>query len=106
MTTIAVKDIGFCADFSRQGDWAFDLPSPWPNGWGIGSTSFTSRGWSGPRQVARREGSMRMSLLPWTAGFESTTTKSWGTSWRLGSASVRTSWLPSCVAACSGGSTR
>lgn len=25
MTTIAVKDIGFCAHFSRQGDWAFEF---------------------------------------------------------------------------------
>ena len=24
MTTIAVRDVGFCADFSLQGDWAFD----------------------------------------------------------------------------------
>lgn len=24
MTTIAIKDVGFCADFSHQGDWAFD----------------------------------------------------------------------------------
>lgn len=24
MTTIAVKDVGFCADLSPQGDWAFD----------------------------------------------------------------------------------
>ena len=24
MTTIAVKDVGFCADFSTQGDWAFE----------------------------------------------------------------------------------
>ena len=25
MTSIAVKDIGFCAHFSRQGDWAFEF---------------------------------------------------------------------------------
>lgn len=25
MTTIAMKDVGLCAHFSRQGDWAFDL---------------------------------------------------------------------------------
>jgi len=25
VTSIAVKDIGFCADFSRQGDWAFEF---------------------------------------------------------------------------------
>ena len=24
MTTLAVHDVGFCADFSPQGDWAFD----------------------------------------------------------------------------------
>jgi hypothetical protein len=24
MTTVAVKDIGFCADFTPQGDWAFE----------------------------------------------------------------------------------
>ena len=24
MTTIAVRDVGFCAEFSPQGDWAFD----------------------------------------------------------------------------------
>ena len=24
MTTFAVKDVGFCADFSQQGEWAFD----------------------------------------------------------------------------------
>jgi hypothetical protein len=24
MTTVAVRDVGFCADFSQQGDWAFD----------------------------------------------------------------------------------
>jgi len=24
MTTVAVKDVGFCAEFSPQGDWAFD----------------------------------------------------------------------------------
>jgi len=24
MTTVAVNDVGFCADFSPQGDWAFD----------------------------------------------------------------------------------
>ena len=24
MTTFYIKDIGFCADFSRQGDWAFE----------------------------------------------------------------------------------
>ena len=25
MTSIAVQDIGFCAHFSRQGDWAFEF---------------------------------------------------------------------------------
>ncbi len=25
MTTIAVRDLGYCADFSPQGDWAFDF---------------------------------------------------------------------------------
>ncbi len=25
MTTMALKDIGFCAHFSRQGDWAFEF---------------------------------------------------------------------------------
>ena len=25
MTTIALKDVGFCAHFSRQGDWAFEF---------------------------------------------------------------------------------
>ncbi len=25
MTVIAVKDVGFCAHFSRQGDWAFEF---------------------------------------------------------------------------------
>jgi hypothetical protein len=25
MTTVGVQDIGYCADFSRQGDWAFDF---------------------------------------------------------------------------------
>jgi hypothetical protein len=25
VTTIAVKDVGFCAHFSRQGDWAFEF---------------------------------------------------------------------------------
>lgn len=25
MTTMAVKDVGFCAHFSRQGDWAFEF---------------------------------------------------------------------------------
>ena len=25
MTTMAIKDVGFCAHFSRQGDWAFDF---------------------------------------------------------------------------------
>jgi len=25
VTTLAVKDIGFCAHFSSQGDWAFEL---------------------------------------------------------------------------------
>lgn len=25
MTTVAVQDIGYCAEFSQQGDWAFDF---------------------------------------------------------------------------------
>ena len=37
MTTIAIQDVGLCADFSPQGDWAFDyaLSLARPRGWGL-----------------------------------------------------------------------
>ena len=43
MTTIAVNDVGFCADFSPQGDWAFEYALSVAQSAGYGCCSWSER---------------------------------------------------------------
>ena len=54
MTTIAINDVGLCADFSEQGDWAFDfaLDLASSRGWGLNIFYVPDLAWDSPHPPA------------------------------------------------------
>jgi hypothetical protein len=55
MTTIAIHDIGYCADFSQQGDWAFDFAFNLASSldWGLNIFYVPDLAWDAPHPPPR-----------------------------------------------------